>query len=769
MSHPPAGRSGWVPADSTPFVGRSSELARLADLLARVRMVTVTGPGGVGKTRMALHAAVQARPANLNSACAAGLSSVTDPSLVPHAVAARLGLAEQDVETARDAVLHYVRDRKLLLILDSCEHLLDACAELAESLLQETGGVTILATSRQPLDIVGEHVLPLTPLPVPEEPRDGGQPVSFCPGDAAALFAQAAARVVPGFAITRDNAGDVVRVCRRADGIPLVLELAAARLRTMSVAELAGQPSLLTGGTLDRAMRWSYGLCTSGEQVLWQRLSVFAGTISAEAAEEICSGPDLPREAVLESLVGLVDKSVLYREPGAESDEGPARFRQLDTIREFGARALDANGTGPATRQRLITRYLESARYFRDHFLDDDQLPRLSQLRREHASVQAALGYCLGGSSDDPFGQRKDLELAGAEMATALFGYWQAAGLQREGGHWLDRVLERFPGPGPERARALAVRCYLGTTAGHAAQAVADGRDCVRLAARLGDEQTSARGHLYLCHALTAAGDFDGALKAGAKAEPLLNGLGDGIGLRILTAHMAYAHQFAGNLAEADAWYERGVTLWGRTQERWSTGWLHLIGGYTYLQQGKLDECAAAWQVALRNKHAIGDVVGTGYVLEAFALLAVVQERWTRAAWLFGSADPLWERAGAVLSNDRRLVTLHADTRAQVRGALGPRKFGTLLRRGERCPLPAAVEAALADADADALPAVPAAARTLTAREDQVAELVIAGLSNREIAARMTVSKRTVDAHVEHIYTKLSVSSRVELARRMRR
>ncbi|MCL2583903.1 MAG: LuxR C-terminal-related transcriptional regulator [Streptosporangiales bacterium] len=760
MPHAPTARPARRPPDARPFVGRTAELAQLDALLSRARLVTITGPGGVGKTRLAQRAAARAAAASGLPVTAVGLSAVADPRLLPHAIAARLGLTEQDVSSAREAVLRYLRDRKTLLVLDTCEHLLDDCAELVEVMLRDTDGTTVLTTSRQPLDVVGESILPLAPLAVPAGTDEAGRT------DASELFAQLAARAVPGFAITPDNASDVAAVCRRADGIPLAIEVAAARLRTMSVAELARQSSVVApGGPVDRALTWSYGLCDEAERLLWERLSVFAGPFTVEAAEEVCSGRGLPRDAVLETLIGLVDKSVLARDAGdgmeGDPDDGPARFRQLDTVREFGMCRLADSGTVTAVRRRLIDRYLARARHFRDHFADDDQAGRLAALRHGHANLQAALGYCL---LDDA---SREFEVLGAELATALFGYWQAAGLQREGTHWMDRVLERFPGPGRERVRALGVRCYLGTTAGDGRRAIEDGRACVRLAAGLGDELAEARGYLYLCHALTVAGDYPAALDAGSRAEPRLKELRDGIGLRILAAHMAHAHQLAGNLSDADVWYRRGVDLWGRTDERWSTGWLHLVGGYTFLQQGRLEECAAAWRVALRKKHSIGDVVGTGFALEAFSMLAVARGQDEQAAWLFGAAEPMWNRAGAMLSANRPLLELRQGLFSQVRGRLGARRFDVLFGRGERCPLPAAIEAAGSDSGFDALPG-PAEPQTLTRREEEVAELAITGLSNREIAERMTVSKRTVDTHIEHIYAKTGVSSRIALARWLR-
>lgn len=769
MPHPPTARPPRRPPDDRPFVGRTAELAQLGALLRRARLVTITGPGGVGKTRLAQHAAARAASAGQGPVTAVSLSGLTDPRLLPHAVAARLGLPEQDITTARDAVLRYLRDRKTLLILDTCEHLLDDCAELAESVLRETDGVTILATSRQPLDIIGENILPLAPLPVPD---GGGSPDTAGHGDAAELFARLAARSVPGFALTPGNITDVITICRRLDGIPLAIEVAAARLRSMPVAELARQPAVVEpGGTLDRALAWSYNLCDEAERALWERLSVFAGPVTVEAAEDVCSGRGLPREAVLETLIGLVDKSVLTRDAGDGLDSdpsgGPAQFRLLDTVREFGGRKLASAGAESAVRRRFVGRYLNRARYFRDHFLDDDQASRLASLRRGHANLQAALGYCLDGSHEDPF-RAKEFEVMGAELATALFGYWQSAGLQREGTHWMDRVLERFPAPGPERARALAVRCYLGTTAGHVRQAVGDGRESVRVAAEAGDRHAEARGYLYLCHALTVTSDYPAAREAGIRAEPLLEELGDGIGLRTLAGHMAHLHQLAGNLEEADAWYRHGLALWGQTDERWLTGWFHLVGGYTFFQQGRLDECAAAWRLALAKKHSIGDVVGTAFTLEAFCMLAAARGHYTRAAWLFGVTEPFWKRAGVMLSANRPLLEIRTEVYEQVRDRLGARRFDVLRGRGARCSLPAAVEAAGSDSgDDDALP-VPDGTRALTRREEEVAELAVTGLSNREIAERMTVSKRTVDTHIEHIYAKTGVSSRVALARWLR-
>lgn len=341
-----AGR--FAPDGYAGFVGRQDELARLGATLARSRLVTVTGPGGVGKTRIALAAAAHAAPGYRDAPWIVELSGLRDPALLPGMVAGVLGLPGQEAGAALDALLWYLRDRQLLLILDTCEHLLDACAALIQVVLRDAPCVTVLATSRQPLDMAGEHCFPVGPLPVPDThfpvPAADGRN-----GDAVELFALRAAVAVPGFAVTAENAAEVVRLCRRLDGIPLAIELAAAQLRRVPLGVLARRLdrrfAVLTGGrpgalprhqTLRTAVEWSHELCSPAERRLWARLSVFAGTFSLTAAEEACAQLPLERPDVVSALIGLVDKSVVLREG--------ERYRMLDMLREFGAERLAASG-----------------------------------------------------------------------------------------------------------------------------------------------------------------------------------------------------------------------------------------------------------------------------------------------------------------------------------------------------------------------------------------------------------------------------------------
>jgi predicted ATPase len=340
-------RLGLLPAEATSFVGRAAEVAALTSLIGAARLVTVTGPAGVGKTRVGTNAAARVTGWFPDGVWLVELSEIRDPALLPGAVAAAAGLSEPGTVPQPMWISGQLRDKKMLLILDTCEHLIDACAAFAETVLRVAPDVTVLATSRQPLDAAGEHVFPVTPLPTESA--------------AVELFAQRATAVVPGFAVTARNRADVVRLCGTLDGIPLAIELAALRLRALPLTELAdrlesGFFRVLTVSrrgtsprhqTLWAALQWSYDLCAPAERVLWARLSVFAGAFDVSGAEDVCADESLSRDAVMNALVGLVDKSVVVREGG-----DAARYRMLGTHREFGAEQLAGGGS----RERLLDR-----------------------------------------------------------------------------------------------------------------------------------------------------------------------------------------------------------------------------------------------------------------------------------------------------------------------------------------------------------------------------------------------------------------------------
>ncbi len=797
-----ARRRGLLPAEATSFVGRTAELAGIAALLAAVRMVTVTGPAGVGKTRLSLRAAAAAAGQFPDGVWLADLSAIDDPGLVVPAVAAALGLPEDDAAAQGTALLGYLRGRRLLLVLDTCEHLVDACAAIADTVLRSAPGVTLLTTSRHPLDAPGEHAFPLLPLSAED--------------DAVNLFAQRAAAVVPGFTVTPQNRADIVRLCQRLDGIPLAIELAAVRLRALPLAELVGQLEsgirLLTVSrrgtsprhqTLRAAVEWSYQLCTPDERALWERLSVFTGTFDVSGAEQVCADDALPRARIVHALVGLVDKSVVLRDRA-----DPSRYRLLGALREFGADQL-AQTTGPERfLDRLTARCVAMARDFDERFqgrtagdeTEADQVAAFRGLQREYENIGAVLGYALGGrepsaAMGDPPADLATRGRHGAELAVRLCGYWLISGLLDEGRQWLSRAADLFPEPTAERAWALGARGRLATFEGDLPHALSDINESIRLAVAAGQhaEPAAARGYLYLNLALAFSGQHAEALAAAETARQRLADCGYRAGLARLEAQLALLHQLTGNADLAIQCCDRGLALLGEPKpatdreprelagngtggERWVSGYLYLASGLALAQRpGGEHASAQALGRALTAKHELGDVVGTAYAVEALAWLAARREQYERTAWLTGAADQLWNRIGRRLSGVALMEESRQRTVTEARKALGERRYAAAYAHGAELDLDIVVrdaaceageEAGQRDGDADAVRGPGTATdgcAALTRREREIAALVASGLSNREIATRLFISKRTVDAHVEHIFGKLEISSRVQL------
>ena len=747
---------GELPREVTGFVGRSRELGALAGLLGAVRLVTVTGTAGVGKTRVALRAAALVGDGFADGVCFAELGGLRDLDLVPHTVAACLGLPEQDARSGTDAVAGYLSERNALLVLDTCEHVIGGCVPLVGALLRDAPGVTVLAVSRQPLDMPGEHVFPLPPLSVPEPGEAGG-------GDAVELFAQRAAAAVPGFTVSDANRCDVIGLCRRLDGIPLAIELAAVQLRATSLGALSGGLEhrflTLTGGgrgfalalphqqTLRAATQWSYDLCSPAERLLWARLSVFAGSFGIPGAQDVCAGGPLDRAEILPALIGLVDKSVVLRPA-----EDEPRYRLLDTIREFGAERLAESGEQAAVRGRHVGYFIGLAEDFGAHDKDGDQLARFHELRGEHQNFRAALGYALGAP-----GTPGDERLA-ARLASALRPYWEISGLLREGRHWMDKILTLFPGPSAERARLLLTRGVLAIFQGELREAIADLEASTELSAAVGDALACALGHTYQCLAFVFSGRHAEAVAAGAAAEERLRAVGHLSGLVSLDIHLGYLHLLSG---EPDLAIERCAQGLRRLDggERWARSYLQVITALSLFLRGEAPASAVAARDSLLMKHEVGDLTGMAYCLETLAMLAAGQGRYSRTAWLLGAADTLWERTGKRLGGTAAIEGLHQRAASTARDGLGSKRYERLFRDGagrERDEI-----VGLATTDADRLP--PASRGRLTKREREVAGLVGDGLTNAQIAGRLVISSRTVDTHIASIYAKLGISSRVQL------
>jgi len=720
MNSPAASRSpgaeqrcAQLPADVSGFVGRQGELAQLAALLDRGRLVTVAGPGGVGKTRLALRAAAAAGFGE--GSLLIELSGLTDSELLPDTVAQRLGLQRADAGTELDAVLSELRDRELLLILDTCEHLTSACARFVTAVLRAASGIKVLATSRQPLHVPGEEVLRLGPLPVPDTIQD--RPPGTGAGDAVELFAQRAASAVSGFTLTAADLPHVIRLCRRLDGIPLAIELAAVRVRALPVAELAARVeaglAAETGTrrglvsrhqTLRAAIEWSYGLCTGAERAAWRRLSVFAGTFDLAVARDLAAGDEVPAGQAGPVITGLVDKSVVL-------PAHAGRYRMLDSVREYGAQRLAEAGEDAAYRDRHLARYLSLISEFSHRLVADGQRDRLTALRAEHPNIRGALEFGLPARRPRVAGGGRpaaDAAVArarsAARLAAALYPYWFMSGSFREGLHWQDKALDWFAEPSPERASALANRALLATMVGDPG-AAGQASEAIAMSARFGDERTHARSYLALQFALTTSGRYPEALETAKQAQQQLEALGADHALRTLDMQFALTYIHARDFDAALRHSQRLLLSLG-PGERWLRGNAQALSALAYYPQpGRQAECAAAANAALEAAQEISNLVGAAYSLEVLAWLAADAGRCQRAAWLLGAAQGLWERTGGRLSGSAVLEGYHQRCAATAASALGPARYGDLHAAGASRPLTQL--AALAADGADVLPAAP--------------------------------------------------------------
>ncbi len=745
-----------LPAEVTSFVGRRRELSETRKLLSAERLVTLTGTGGVGKTRLAVRAAAQVHRMFPDGAWLIELAAVQDPDLVAVTVAVALGVRD----TGGDPVARltaFLRDKRLLLVLDNCEHLGRSCAALVHELLAAAPGLRILTTSRHVLGVEGEHVFPVPPLAVPEV-RDFESAAGL---DVVALFADRAAAVSAGFAVDRANWPQVVQVCRRLDGIPLAIELAAVWLRVLGVDELLDRLddyfALLARGspaaparhrTLAGAVAWSHDLCGAAEQRLWARLAVFADGFDLAAAEAVGGGPE--PAAVLDLVAGLVDSSVVQ----AGRVDGVPRFRLLEPVRQYALAKLRESGEEDVVRQRHRDHYLavaEQAEHDWRH--GPDQAGAAARLRREGSNIRAALEYSLSTPGQ---------EAAGLRLGVSCRLRWLFFGHVAEGRRWLERALALNPAPSRDRARALwivaSARCFMG----EAASAFEPAEEVEAWARANEDESELAHAHLVLggCHFLS--GDVRAAAVLFRAAADRLEARGERSSLLFQSlSSLAQSLAWHGELDEALAVADRGLALSDRTGEQFSRVNLRYARGLTYWRQGRFAEASRELVSALRHARPFDDVLGAVKAMEVLAWATAGEGRPDRAAELLGVSHAVWPLLGPEpLFGFPQLVGAHEKCVADVVHALGAARYETAFARGVSAA--GDVGRAIAAALGEALP--PPHPPELSEREFEVAQLVAEGLTNKDIALRLVISRRTAESHVAHILGKLGFGSRSQIA-----
>ncbi|MFF4233606.1 ATP-binding protein [Streptomyces sp. NPDC001820] len=662
--------------------------------------MTLTGVGGVGKTKLAAAVADEVRRAFPDGVWLVELGTLEDEGLLPQTVATALGLRDQSARHPEDMLCDHLRDARSLVVLDNCEHILDSCAALTAHLLRAAPRLCVLATSRQPLGVYGESVLSVPALAVPG-PRQSLSPAAADHYAALKLFQRRAKEASPDFTLGPENLETVIRLCRQLDGIPLAIELAAARLRTLTPQELLRRleerldlsadhirADLPRHETLRASIDWSFDLCSPGEQRLWARLSVFAGSCGLEEVEAVCSGDGIPEEHVLDLVAGLVDKSVLI----GEEQAAQVRYRLLETVRQYGAERLAEAGEKPALQQRHRDWYHHLVDRAEAEWLSPRQETWLTRLQSEHANIRTALEFCLS---------RPGQTQAGLEIAASLWFHWLCSGRLSEGRHWLGRALALAPEDTVARGKALWVDGWLSVLRGDTASALPQLEECRALALRLRDTSTLVHATQFLGGHALYEGDFRQAIGLLREAVEGHRAAGDRNGLMTALYQLTLACAMSGDPRAADVGKQcldlcnEAHAPWSRSYALWALG-LHLW------RQGEPSRAAELLRDALNARRVVGDGWGIALCMEALAWTAASAGEAERGARLLGAAEVVWRSIGISQSGFRHLAAGHETTETRLRTDLGERRYGAALRRGARMGLDGAAEWALYGSSAPA-------------------------------------------------------------------
>lgn len=747
-----------LPADLSRFLGRRAETATVKRLLAESRLVTLTGVGGVGKTRLAIHLAREVRAAFSDGVCLVTLADLATPELLPTTVMSALSVAGS-ASAEIDDVAGQLADQELLLVLDNCEHLAEACAHLVTTLLRRCPQLRVLTTSRERLRVDGEVVFVVPPLSLPAE---GAllQPGDLTRYDALALFVDRASALHADRSAKVEDAEAVVTLCRRVDGLPLAIELLAGRTATLPVKVLADRsddelPVLsMTGSrsapsrhhTLRAVVEYSYSLCSEPARLLWSRLSVFAGGATLESVLEVCADDALPRQDVESALSELVDKSIVAFDA--------TRYQMLAAIRAFGRERLRELGEETVVRSA-----------HRDHFADmagdhaSGAWPaatwgRLRRLLAEHANLRAALEFCLSDRSEGA---------AGLRMASLLWTFWNGCALSREGKHWLGELLAMCPEPSAERMTGLWVDGCLAAVDGDHRHALRRAEECANLAVGLGDPSGVAHATFVRGMARLFGGQEEDAvsdLQIAVRLERELPAPNPVLPTSLLL--LGAAGWLAGRLDLATAALTEALALAQASRDELWESWTRLFMGLLALAEGRHDEAVDILRGVLVDHRSVGDEAGMSIAVEFLAWAAMDRGDYLGAAELLGVSKGL-SVAVARLAGFEGLRRVHDERVAELVRRLGSRPFEQAVQQGLSRSISDGVAYALQEqptppqrpAEDNALP--------LTPREREVALLVAQGKSNKQIASQLVVSPRTAEAHVQHIMTKLGFTSRTQI------
>jgi len=751
--------AGNLPVLGSSFVGRQGELAEIRRQVGHSRLVTLTGPGGVGKTRLAIQAGGLVRRAFPDSAWLVSLAAIDDSSHLADAIAAALGVQDQSAHPAIEQLARHLGRRGMLLVLDNCEHLLPECAELVDSLLHRAPGLRVLATSRQPLQLTDEHVLTVDPLPVPR-PDSVLSAEMLTRYESVALLVDRATAVQPAFTVHEGNRNAVARLCARLDGLPLAIELAATRLRSLSVEQVADRLDdrfrLLNRGnaaamprqrTLRALMDWSYELCSEQERQLWARLSVFPGDFDLAAAEATCEGPDLPQEVIVDRLDGLVAKSVVSARPESPT----ARYQMLETIRQYGRELLSRDGGTRQVQRQHRDYYFRLGRECCARWCGPDQNSLLATLRLEHDNLMTALEWSLA-NGDEP---------VALELVSALRYHW-SLNYPAAGRRMLEQVLNAARDPSPQRGDALWVAAWVARIQGDTEASATWRLECQEIAERFADEHLRAYVQLFAGSMALFTGDPSDAVRSLGASLVRLREQRDMPMILMGLFLYSLALNHSGDSPAAQAACAEAISLAEERGELWARAMATLHRGFDLWRNGDPEGNAA--ELARESLRLAPDANAASTVLsiELLAWIEGSHGEHERAARLLGAAAAQWESQGVPIDNAFPLFARYSNhCRATALDALGEARFGGHFEYGKTHPAQALSSPGTASAPTgkteEDLP-------LLTPREREVAELIAKGYTNKAIAAELVLSPHTVGGHVERLFNKLGISARAQVA-----
>lgn len=750
-----------LPLQLTSFIGRTPEIAEARRLLNTTRLLTLTGPGGVGKTRLSLAVATAMRDDFKDGVWWVELAALFEPQLVAQAVILALGLPEEPTRPQLATLSAHLRDKDLLLVLDNCEHLIMACAALAEQLLRTCPKLRLLTTSREPLGSGGEMVWPVPSLSLP----DLHQPLTvenLTRTEASQLFIERTQAVQPGFRLTATTAEAIVQVCQQLDGLPLAIELAAARVKLLTVPQIAARLAdcfrLLTGGsrtalprhqTLQAAIDWSYDLLTEPEQGLLRRLAVFIGGFTLGAAEAVASdaaGAEATLSGdVLELLSHLVDKSLII----VTQDE-EARYRMLGIIRQYAWERLLTSGEIEEIRRCHLAYYLDLAEQAELKIQSAERLAWMSRLEIEHDNFRAALAWSL---------ESEQLQ-AGLRLAAALERFWERCYIS-EGSTWLERMLAYSSEAEPFRAKALLHAGYLAMNQGNYPQTLALAEESLTLYQRLDDKRGFAKSLELIGIIAYWQGDRDRGAGLLQESLNLLRETGQEWDIATNLLFLGDLRLRQGDYEQASTHLQESLTLFQKLGDKW--GLTFALGGLGEIarRQGDYQQAVAHFQQSLTLRYEQNARAEIPYTLEALALTAVEQGQAERAARLWGAAEALREITHSALPPSYQAD--YAPYLKMARTALGAEVFAAAWAEGRALTLEQIIALAMSlPAVATLPPIVPTKTLSfgLTAREVEVLRLVATGLTDAQVAEKLVISPRTVSKHLQSIYSKLDLASR---------